>query len=245
METSSAQPLASPAGEMFELSIAFWRSCCLYTAVRIGVADMLEQGSQTANALASATGCNPDGLYRLLRALAGLGVFREEKERTFSLTPLGTTLTSSNPDSMRSWILCMLGERFVPWGDLLYSVQTGQPSFTKVHGLPVWEYYCLHPQQRSNYIQAMENHTRPVIRNVIATYDFSKFAVVADIGGGNGTLLGSILASAPQSMGILFDQPNVIAAIPEVGDLPALKTRCSIIPGNFLNPCLQEQIVIF
>lgn len=223
----------SAASQMFELSTAWWRSCCLYTASRLDIADILANGPQTANAIAHATDCNPDAIYRLLRALASIDVFRENANHSFELTSLGATLTSNSPHSMKAWILAMLGERYIPWGELLYSVRTGRPSFTHVHGQPIWEYYNTHPLQNDNFVKAMEDHTRPVISNIIKAYDFSPYFLIADVGGGNGALLRHILDATPGSSGILFDQPAVIAAAGSFMQAPSIKNRCSLVPGNF------------
>ena len=50
---------------------------------------------------------------------------------------------------------------------------------------------------------------------VSAAYDWGRFPVIADIGGGISTQLVAILDASPSCRGILFDQPNVIRdAIP-------------------------------
>jgi len=220
---------------MFNLSTAYWRSCCIYTAAKLGIPDLLAAGARNAAVIAGHTGCNADAVYRLMRALASMGVFQENEEDGFELTPVGATLTSYHPDSMRAWVLSMLGERFIPWGELQYSVRTGRPSFEYVHQAPVWQYYNEHPQLHENFIRAMESHTRPVIRNVLAAFDFSCFPVIADIGGGNGALLCAVLESAPGSRGILFDQPGVIAAASKrIAGLAAGK-RCTLEPGSFFD----------
>jgi hypothetical protein len=224
---------ASPEAEMFRLSTAHWHSCCIYAAARLGIPDLLARGPQSADAIARATDCDTAAVYRLMRALASIHIFSENEKNEFEMTPLADTLTSSSPNSMQAWVLTMLGERFIPWGQLLFSVKTGQPSFKQVYDMPVWQYYNTHQQQGENYARAMEDHTRPVIRNVVTAYDFSRFSLIADIGGGNGALLFSILAGTDQSRGILFDQPAVAAIARDRLEQSPVKTRCAITAGNF------------
>jgi hypothetical protein len=222
-----------PAMAMFDLSTAHWQSCCIYVAARLGIADILAKGPRSATFIAKATGSNESAIFRLLRALASIQIFRENEAHEFEMTELGSTLTSEEDGSMLAWVLTMLGERFIPWGQLEYSIQTGEPSFKHIYGIPVWEYYNTYPDKGTNYIRAIEQHTRPVIRNTLAAYDFSQFPVIADIGGGNGSLLFSILDKVTGSRGILFDQAKVVTAAEQLPEWPKLANRCTIIAGDF------------
>src|SRR5215211_6654779 len=99
----------------------------IHVAAKLGLADLLADGPRTSDALAAATGAHPDALYRLLRALAGVGVFREEEGRRFALTELGACLRSDAPESVGGWA-AFIGEPYhwQTWGDLLHSVRTGE-----------------------------------------------------------------------------------------------------------------------
>lgn len=231
MQSTATAP--SPAARMFALSTAHWRSCCIYVAAKLNIADLLIEAPGTAAHIANVTNCDAGAIYRLMRALTSIGVFRENESHEFEPTPLGETLASHNSNSMKAWVLTMLGERFEVWEQLLYSIKTGKPGFARVHGMPVWEYYNKFPEQGSNFVQAMEQHTRPVTENVLLAYDFAHFPVIADIGGGNGTLLFSILDSAPGSSGILFDQETVTGKVQSKLDRSHLAARCTIINGDF------------
>lgn len=216
---------------MYELSVAHWRSCSIYVAAKLGIADILDKhGPLSAAAIADITHCHADALHRLMRALASIEVFRENEDQLFELTALGNTLTSNAPNSMLWWVLTMLGERLLPWNQLIYSIQTGKTSFEHVYQMPVWQYYATHAEQRRNYIRAMENNTRLFIPHIHAAYDFSQFKLLADIGGGNGSLLLSILDNNPHCNGILFD---LLAVITAARNSLVPNTRCSLAAGDF------------
>jgi hypothetical protein len=128
-----------PPVQMLQLITGFWTSCCIYCAAKLNLADHLKK-PQTANQLAEVTHSHAPSLYRLLRALAGAGVFNENEKHEFELTALGTTLQSDIPGSMKAMAIAQLGDHFNAWGNLLYSIKTGNTSFDNIEGMSVWKY---------------------------------------------------------------------------------------------------------
>ena len=101
----------------------------------------VEDEPKSVEQLAALTKTNAPALFRLLRTLAGIGIFSEDESQQFSLTPLAEPLRSGIPGSVRTSILSITGDLFIiPWSKLLYSVQTGQPSFDKHFGAPFFDY---------------------------------------------------------------------------------------------------------
>src|SRR5262245_16421112 len=125
----------------------YWVSQAIHVAAKLGLADVLQDGPKSSEELARAVGADPRALYRLLRALASVGVFSEDEERRFGLTPLAGYLQSGAPGSLRSYAIGLCEPWFwQPWGDLLYSVQTGQPAFDHLYGMGSFEYFAQHPE---------------------------------------------------------------------------------------------------
>ena len=120
------------------------------------------------------------------------------------------------------------------WGDLLYAVRTGNTAFDHVHGCGVWEHRAQHPAEGEVFDRAMAARTEQFAEAVLAACDFSRFAHVVDVGGGDGTLLAKILAAHPRIHGTLFDQPHVIArASDQCLSRSGVSTRCKAVGGNF------------
>ena len=114
-----------PSVAMLQMISGFWISRAIYLAAKLGVADHLRDGPKTFEELAAATGTHAPSLYRVLRALASVGVFHEDGKRVFALTPLAETLRTDAPGSLRAFATVELGEEHYPaWGELLHSVQT-------------------------------------------------------------------------------------------------------------------------
>ena len=119
----------------------------LYVAAKLGIADLLHDGPKSSQELAQATQTHPRALYRVLRALASLGVFAEDQAQRFQLTPLAHLLRTAVPGSLRARAI-FYGEEWI-WhaeGALLYSVQTGQAAFAHVHGIGPFDYYRQHAE---------------------------------------------------------------------------------------------------
>lgn len=204
------------------------RAC--YAAAKLRLPDFLKDGSRSSDELASATETNPNSLYRLLRCLSTIGLVNEERGQRFSLTELGATLRSDAPGGMRSWVE-YFGEPYyvAAWVDILHSLKTGQAAFDHVHGKSFFGYLDDHPEQSRLFDESMTGLSTVVVAEVLAAYDFSGFHKIVDIGGGRGHLLSAILETSPDSTGVLFDLPRVIADATKLGVHP----RCQLVPGDF------------
>lgn len=204
----------------------------IHVAAVLGIADQLAEGTRTTDELASAVGADPDSLYRLLRALASVGVVEELDQRRFALAELGLGLRSDTPGSLAGWAVYIGRPSFWDsWGALLHSVRTGENAFRHLHGESVWEYRAARPEEQAVFDGAMAALTGAANRSFLDAYDFGRFATVVDVGGGNGTLLAGVLERHDGVMGVLFDQPQVAAAASQV--LAPYADRCRIVGGSF------------
>jgi hypothetical protein len=226
--------LRLPQARLMEMATAHWVSRCLHTAAQIGLADHLSGTPKTADELAVSTGTHEPSLYRLLRTLAGLGVFAEDDAHRFSLTPLGEALRSGTPGSVRSAVLTLAGEVFTKSLDqLCYSVQTGKTGFEKVFGAPLFAWLADHPANASMFSETMVGIHGDEPAAVAAAYDFSRFDTIVDVGGATGNLLTAILNSHDKPQGMLFDLPHVVGDAPPFIQGHGLKDRITIKAGTF------------
>ena len=234
--TMSSQPQSVPQLPPFvrivQMATAYRFSRALYVAVELGIADQLKDGAKSAEDLAAATQTNADALFRLLRALATVGVFAEAGPREFALTPLSDVLRSDVPGSVRPLVLMLAGD--VHWSvykELGYSVRMGQPAFDHVFGQELWDYLSGHPELSMLVDQTMTVATRMVWPFIAGAYDFSKFETIIDIGGGAGELLAAILKQHKRPRGIVFDLPHAIEHARAAALLP--EGRGELIAGSF------------
>ncbi len=233
MATDPGQP-GDASSQMLQMLNAFLTVQALHVAAALGIADQLADGSRSVDDLANATCVHRPSLYRLLRMLAGAGVFREEADGRFATTPLGGTLRSEGPHSVRDWALYVgAPEMWEVWGRLRDSVMTGEAAFPRVHGMALWDYKAAHPELRILFDRWMSRQSEQHNAALVASYDFSPFRAVADIGGGTGSTLAAILRATPSLRGILLDLPQVVertAPLEEAG----VADRCEVIGGDML-----------
>jgi hypothetical protein len=145
-----AQDLTRPgeaSARVLQMLNSFLTVQALHVAAALGIADLLADAPRSVDDLAIATGAHRAALYRLLRLLAGAGVFREEAAGRFALTSLGGALRSEGPDSVRDWALYVgASAPWQAWGRLRETVMTGKPGFVLAHGMPTYEYLVQHPE---------------------------------------------------------------------------------------------------
>jgi hypothetical protein len=227
-------PSLRPSLALRRLVNGFQVTQAIRVAAILGIADLLADGPRTSDDLAAATDSHPGALYRLLRALAGVGVFREEADRRFALTELGACLRSDAPESVGGWA-AFVGEpyQWQAWGALLHSVRTGENAFRHVHGTDSWSYRAQRPELSASFDQAMTDLSRQVSAAVLAVYDFGRFGQIVDVGGGNGAFLAAILAKYPAARGVLFDQPHVVSGANPILTAAGVADRCEIVAGSF------------
>lgn len=237
MSASSAHSTEMPAltGQLLQLVTGYMPAVCLHAAAKLKIADLLAGGPKPVSQLArEAQGVHEGALYRILRGLASVGVFSEIAPRTFANTPASDLLRAGVPGSVRDialWLGNPLHMRV--FAETLYSVETGRTALKRVTGFESFDYFKQNPADDEVFNAAMTAFSAQFAPPALEAYDFSGLGTLADIGGGHGFLLGSILQEHPDLRGIVFDQPHVVAdAKPRIESL-GLASRCEIAPGDF------------
>ena len=204
-------------------------------AARMGIPDLLAAGPADAATLAAAIGSHARTLYRLLSALAAAGVLHEADDGRFSLTETGSYLASSTPGSLSGWVQLIDSPSMrEAWANLEHSIRTGENSFAALHSESVWEWRTHEPGEAAVFNRAMAALSVGVGKAVASAFDFGGATVVADIGGGSGSLLAAILGEHPHLRGILFDQPAVVAH-PDELERAGVLDRCAVVGGSFFD----------
>jgi O-methyltransferase/methyltransferase family protein len=226
----------NPSADLMRLVNGYQITQAIHVAATLGIADQLRDGPRNADELAAASGAHAGSLYRLLRALAAVGVFHEEADRHFSLTPMGSCLRSDASTPVGPWAN-FVGRPYYwqAWGHLLHSVRTGESAFRYIHGTDVWTYRSQHPEESAVFDRSMTAISGGIGKAIAVAYDFSPFACVVDVGGGHGDLLAAILAAHPAVRGILFDQAHVLSAAAEALRKASVANRCDIVAGSFFD----------
>ena len=205
----------------------------LHVVAKLRIADHLQQGPLSVKELAKRTSTHEDSLYRLLRTLSGLGIFAEEDDQKFRLTPMAELLRSDVPGSLQVPAQ-VAGEPWMwgPWGHLSHSIRTGEVAFDDLYKKHTWDWFAENPGPAQIFNSLMDAGTASETQAVLGGYDFSGAQTVVDVGGGRGVLLSAVLGKSASTRGILFDLPHVIDAAKK--EVPAtLAERIQFTPGDF------------
>lgn len=204
----------------------------IFVAAKLHLADRLAAGPLPVAQLARATGVQEDALYRVLRTLAGIGIFAEDEGRIFRTTPAADYLRGDAPDSLRV-AAEVVGQEWMwrAWGGLLDNVTSGGTAFDREYGQSTWEWFSTHPPAAALFDRFMEEITSADSRAVVEAFDFAPFRTVVDVAGGQGTLLTAILRKHAHLRGMLFNLPRVIETTRDVA--PDLRPRLELVAGDF------------
>ncbi|MGN6607043.1 MAG: methyltransferase [Jatrophihabitans sp.] len=223
-----------PPVQMVQLLAGFQISQALYAAARLGLPDALTDGPRTAAEIAHVRQTDPAATSRLLRSLASLGVFTVDGDR-YDLTPLGRTLTSDSPGSMRDLALMWMETHYAPFGGLVDTVRTGATAATTHYGQPFFGWLAGQPEQLHRFAGAMANLTGGIKLGAVDTHDFGAPRRLVDLGGSDGTLLAHVLQRLPGTEGVVLDRPEVVVATEARRKGHGLGDRLAAVGGDFFD----------
>jgi SAM-dependent methyltransferase len=219
---------------LFQMVIGKWISQAIGTVVEIGVPDQLAKGARRCSDISRECGVSEDGLYRLLRALASVGLFAESAGRRFKLTPLGQLLRRDHPESVAGYARFTAHDStWRPWGQLGYSVRTGMPAFDQIFGEPIFGYLSKNPDVAAVFDDAMTSISAAEARRTSDAYDFKGIETLMDVAGGHGQLLATVLQRHKTMRGVLFDLPHVAAGAAATFTRAGITDRVRIESGDF------------
>jgi O-methyltransferase domain len=226
VKTPPASPEIPPQAQLLQLMFGKHVTYSLSALAHLGVADHMSAAPVPVDELARRVGAHAPSLYRVMRALASVGVFDETSGRRFGLTPVGELLKTHAPGSLR-YLATMWGDEWSTRGfeNITHCVRTGGDGVTKAYGKHGFDLLAERPDQAENFHRAMTNFSATVSEAVIEAYDFTGIERMADVGGGHGMLLASILKRYPKMQGVLYDLPEVVAGAPGSSHLAGLENR--------------------
>lgn len=220
-----AAPPVPPGVQVLQMVSSVVVTRMLQVAFRSEIASELAGGPRTSAELAQAAGMHGPSLHRVLRTLTGLGVVSEQPDGRFALTPVGQAAVDME---LARWGFCLDSLDELP-----RAVATGKTGMELANGTSIFEYIEQHPDVGPVFDRTMTLIHDGEKQAVVAAYDFTGLRRLVDVGGGNGTFMGLLLARYPDLQGVLFDLPPVIGR-----GAPALAgnaDRCELVAGDFFD----------
>ncbi len=216
---------------LVEMAMAYSRSRVLCAAARLGVADALGDEVRTVAFLSEKCQADPNALYRLLRALASMGVTAETTPEHFRLTPFGKPLRRDVPQSVWSAVVFWADLLADSWSLLTDCVRTGQPA-SQVRDPNIPSRWSQDPEAHSIFLAVMGTAPAEDYTPIAEAWDFSRAKVVADLGGGGGALILAVLALNPHMRGMLVDLDSSVDAAKTRFAEEDPSSRCELITAD-------------
>lgn len=218
-----------------ELLLSYYKTQCLYVVSELDIADELSSGAKSSEELAQSKNINPDKLYRIMRFLASLGLFSESEDGLFSLTDESQELVTSSHGSLKSFIRLHATCFYQAADKMLDSLSVESSSFELSYGASAHHYFVEHAAMGDLYNVAMSENSKRFSELLIAAYPFKSYHKIIDVGGGDGTLLISILKDHPDATGVIFDLPSLQPRAEKAMAVDGVVDRCQFMGGSFFD----------
>ncbi len=220
-----------PPAQLMKLIVGKWISKPIYAAAELGIADLLADGPKSIEELAQASRSDRHSLYRMMRALASVGIFSERESGQFELTPMAEYLKTG---SMRSIALLFHSDwSDRAWGCFLESVKTGETAFEMAHGMAVSDWLEENPRAAEVFNEANAMKAGSSHRAIIDVYDFADIGTVTDVGGGLGILMAEILRANPSVEGVVAEIASVVPQAAKMIQTLGVENRCQVEECDF------------
>ncbi len=234
-QVDEKKDVPSPQAVLMRMAGGYREAKALQVVAELGIADLVAQEPKTADELSTIQGVDSNALYRLLRALASRGIFKEGSDGRFENTALSEAIRTDVPGSVRDSVINIPHDSsMLAWTKLMDVVRSGKPSFEDVNGCGYYEYFRRHPDIGERFHRQMTASSSQITSALVKSYDFSRFKTLIDVGGGQGIVLASILGKNPQMHGCLYEQSSVIDGAKSFLETRGVINRCDLISGDFL-----------
>ena len=160
-----------PPAQLMNFIVGKWISKPVYVAAELGIADMLTEGPKSVDEIAKESRSHAPSLYRMMRALASVGIFSEAEEKRFELTPMADLLKTG---AMRSIALMFNSDwSDKAWGCFMDSIRTGCTACEVAHGASVSDWLEDHPYAPEVFNEANAVKSANSSPAIVDAYDFS------------------------------------------------------------------------
>ena len=233
-KTGSGIGNVTSSSELVEMAMGYSRSRILCAAARLGVADVLGNSERSVEEIANDCRADQSSLYRLLRALASIGITAETTPGKFTLTHFGQPLRKDAPDSVWSAVVFWSDLLADNWSYLTECVRTGQKAAVVMESQGIASKWSKDPEAPGIFRAVMGTAPAEAYQPIVDCWDFRGRKVVADLGGGGGSLIAAVLKTYPDVRGMLVDRPDAVDAARRRFESEGLADRCEMVAADLL-----------
>lgn len=208
-------------------------------AATLSLVERAGSAGATAERLASETGTSAPALKCLLDHLVAIGVFDLDTESGhYRPTDLGAQMSEDAPEGIKPLldINCAGGRADLAFVDLLGTITTGAPAYVHRYGRDFWTDLDIRPELRRSFDAQMNWRIQVQAPQIAERFDWRRFSEILDVGGGDGTVLATILHAHPDLRGRVLDLAPTATAATARFAAAGLSDRASAVTGSFFDP---------
>jgi len=237
---------STSALKLFDLIQSHRVTAVIYVAARLGIAELLRDGSRSLNELADATGADRHALGRLLTALSTVGVCARAGEDRYVLTEIGAALDGAADHSFKGWAIFEGEMLSKSWNGMLESIMTGKTAAQLLGLSNSFDLMSRAPENVRIFNAAMVDLTRLVTPDILSAYDFGRVSHLMDVGGGSGELIAAVAKEYPRLRATVFDLPRCAETANEHLQRAGVSDRTSFLAGDFFKtvPAVADAIIL-
>ena len=220
---------------ILDLIEAFRRSKTMFTAVSMGIFDLLQQAPASADEVAAHLSSHPDATARLLDACAALDLLAK-RDGFYRNTPAAETyLCANSPHTMRGYVRYSDAALYGMWGNLENAVREGSHRWTQTFNLdgPIFSAFFRTDDAMRDFLMGMHGFGMLTSPHVVAAFDLSRFTHLVDLGGATGHLAIAACERYPNLRATVFDLPRATALAREQVAQSPVAARIEIAAGDF------------
>jgi hypothetical protein len=233
----SVPAVATPSISLREMS-SLVTPMALRVAATLRLVDLIADGLGSAAELAGRTGTHPGALERVLDHLVTIGALEWDGAGGYAATPAGDQLRDDHPVGLRRDLdlTSAMGRAELAHVELLDAVRTGDVVYPRRYGRGIWQDLAEQPELQRSFDARMTRRYAVFAGQIAERYPWSRYPHVMDVGGGNGTLMGEVLARHPGVRATVLDQEVPVRAAGERFAAAAFGERGSAVVGDFFEP---------
>jgi predicted O-methyltransferase YrrM len=202
---------------LHQLLSSYWLSMTLITAIRLGVFERLSAGPAPAAAVARDLRLHPDGVERLLTALASVGLLHAVPGGQFTNSPLASALlVSSSPDYVGGIAHHHARHLWPVWTHLETAVREGRNVLPEAFGAAGDPFTALlaSPESARQWMEGMHAGAAGLGEAIAAAHDFRGHRHVIDAGGGAGTVAIALARAYPHLRVTVMERAELCRLLP-------------------------------
>jgi hypothetical protein len=212
---------------------SYHEAALLFTAVTAGLPDLLKAEPRDAETLASDLGLAAGPMRRFLRGLVAMRLCEELDDGRFALTPAADCLTYGNASNLSEKAFVVVGQYWMPWMSMMYSLRTGEPSLPFALNKTAADWRGAKSEEGRflfRYVAKDELANPGGVREALG--DIAAGSVIASLGGGYGAWLAEVLERDSSLKGIVVDAPPVLDDAMRLFDVLEFADRIEFLPGD-------------